>query len=101
MTDYALCSNCFHDQGLRLDAECIGIEDSSACPKCGAITGRKLTSKTAAHLAHRFFVWGTIQRLDYGAAPMVQFNEHQSTSIDSSPWFAPDLHLFEDVLGIG
>jgi len=101
MTDYALCSNCFQDQGLRLDAEWIGIEDASACPKCGGTTGRKLTSDLVAELTHRFFVWGTLHRFDYGAAPMVQFNTHQSTSIDTSPWFEPDLRLIEEVLGVG
>jgi hypothetical protein len=101
MADYALCSNCFQDQGLRLDAEWIGIQDSSTCPKCGATTGRKLTSEMAAHLAHRFFVWGTMHRFDYGSAPMVQFNKHQSTSIDTAPWLKPDLRLFKAVLGVG
>jgi hypothetical protein len=101
MTDYALCSNCFQDQGLRLDAEGIGIEDASACPKCRGTMGRKLTSGLVAKLTHRFFVWGTLHRFDYGAAPMVQFNTHQSTSIDTSPWFEPDLRLIEEVLGVG
>jgi hypothetical protein len=101
LTDYPLCSNCFQDQGLRLDAECIGIKESSPCPKCGTVIGRKLTSELVARLAHRFFVWGTVHHLDYGAAPIVQFNEHQSTSIDSPPWLEPDLRLLDDVLGVG
>jgi hypothetical protein len=31
----------------------------------------------------------------------VQFNEHQSTNIDTSPWFEPDLRLIEKAIGIG
>ncbi len=33
--------------------------------------------------------------------PRVQFNEHQHTSIDVAPWLAPDVRLFERLLGIG
>lgn len=101
MTDFALCSNCFQDQGLRLDAARIGVVDDSVCPNCGAKTGRKLSRDLIPNLAHRFFVWGTIQRGNYGAAPVVEFNEHQSTSIDTSPWFEPDLRLIEKAIGVG
>ena len=101
MTDVALCSGCFHDQGLRLDAELIGVVDSSACPNCGSETGRKLNAELISALAHRFFVWGTLQRCDYGAAPLVQFNQHQSTSISTSPWFEQDIRLIERTIGVG
>ena len=101
MTDFALCSNCFQDQGLRLDAARLGLVDNSVCPNCGAKTGRKLSRDLIGNLAHKFFVWGTIQRQNYGAAPVVQFNEHQSTSIDTSPWFEPDLRLIEKAIGVG
>jgi hypothetical protein len=38
------CSECFHDQGLRFDAQRLGVTDSTACPNCGATIGRKLNS---------------------------------------------------------
>jgi len=101
MTNVALCSNCFHDQGLRLDAERIGVSDSSACPNCSSTIGTKLSTDLVVALAQRFFVWGTLQRLDYGAAPLVQFNQYQSTSIRTSPWFKEDIQLFEKTLGVG
>ena len=101
MTHYILCSQCFHDEGLRLDAEQIGILDNAACPSCRANKGRKLTEDLVARLAHRFFVWGTLQRCEYGAAPRVQFNDRQSTSIDTSPWFRQDLRLIERAIGVG
>ncbi len=100
-TDYLLCSNCFQDQGLRLDAMRIGIAEDSACPTCGEKNGRKLSRDLIFNLAHRFFVWGTLRREKYGAAPVIQFNDRQSTSIDTAPWFEPDLHLFEQVIGVG
>jgi hypothetical protein len=52
-------------------------------------------------LAHSFFVWGTINRCAYGAAPIVQFNEHQTTCISSPPWLEPDLRRIENAIGVG
>ncbi len=101
MTDIILCSDCFLDQGLKLDAARIGIAEDSPCPNCGAPSGRKLSKDMVAFLAHQFFVRGTIHRGDYGAAPVVQFNEHQRTSIDTSPWFEPDVRLIEKAIGVG
>jgi hypothetical protein len=95
------CSECFNDEGLRLDARQIGIEDSSACPRCGKTTGKKLYRDYLGLLAHRFFVWGTLHRFDYGAAPLVQFNEHQQTSIHTAPWFEADLLLIGELIDVG
>lgn len=96
-----LCSNCFNDQGLRLDAERIGDVEESVCPNCGEKSGRKLTDDKVLELVHRFFVWGTLQLCEYGAAPVIQFNEHQKTSIDTSPWLEKDIELISDIIGIG
>ena len=96
-----LCSNCFTDQGLRLDAERIGDTDDSACPNCRERSGRKLTTDRVGALAHRFFVWGTLHKCEYGAAPIVQFNQHQKTSIGTSPWFEKDIELIGKTLGVG
>jgi hypothetical protein len=40
-------------------------------------------------------------RFDYGFAPLVQFNCHQTTSIQSSSWLKPDLRLIEKAIGVG
>jgi hypothetical protein len=63
MTDFLLCSECFQDQGLKLDAQTFGNDDASTCPNCGATSGKKLTQKAVGALAHRFFTWGTLLRL--------------------------------------
>jgi hypothetical protein len=99
--DTILCSNCFSDHGLRLDAERIGEEVDSECPNCGERSGRKLTKDRLGELAQRFFVWGTLHKCDYGAAPVVQFNEHQKTSISISRWFEKDIELIGNALGVG
>ena len=92
------CSECFADQGLRLDAQRLGERREadaqraagavpSKCPHCGATTGQKLALADIELLAFRFFVRGTVLRQEYGAAPVIQFNEHQKTGIVASPWF--------------
>jgi hypothetical protein len=86
---------------LRLDAEKIGVDDQSVCKNCGSQTGRKLNDSSIATLAHRFFVLGTFHRCDYGAAPVIQFNQEQKTDINTSPWFEADLHLIERAIKVG
>lgn len=95
------CSACFTDHGLKLDAEQIGIEDAEPCPNCGDTNGYKLPLAELETLAHRFFVWGSLFKCKYGAAPLIQFNKHQSTCIDVSPWLKKDVELFERLLGVG
>jgi hypothetical protein len=101
LADIGLCSDCVRDQGLHLDAEQIGIVENSACPNCGSEVGKKLDRKLVKILSQRFFVRGTLIRCDYGAAPVVVFNEHQSTCIRLSPWLEADLHLIEDAIRVG
>jgi hypothetical protein len=101
LTNIALCSDCFRDQGLHLDAIQVGVSDDSVCPSCGSSTGRKLNPELIEELAHRFFVQGTLSRGKYGGAPIVVFNEHQSTCISTSSWFEADLRLIEKAIGVG
>jgi hypothetical protein len=96
-----LCSDCFHDAGLRLSAARIGQRDMSKCPNCGSQLGMKLSRMPVALLAREFFVSGTIERGRYGGSPVVQFNRHQPTSIEVMPWLEPDLRLIERTLGMG
>ena len=95
------CSECFRDQGLRLDAQLVGIAGSEVCPNCAATNGRKLNTDRLAALAYRFFVWGSLQRCDYGAAPLIQFNQHQETSVTLPSWLQPDAQLIAKILGVG
>lgn len=96
-----LCSECFNDQGLRLDARMIGMVDSSTCPNCGATGAVKLDEERLSALAHRFFVWGSLLRSDYGAAPFIQFNGRRKTSITVPSWLDLDMRLIERTLGVG
>lgn len=95
------CSHCFFDRGLQLDAEKIGQDAPGTCPNCGAVEFKKLPLAGLEALASRFFVWGSLWRARYGAAPLIQFNEHQTTSINVAPWLTHDVQLFERFLGVG
>lgn len=96
-----VCSNCFNDVGLRLDAERIGRDIPGACANCGSTGFKKLPHAGLGALAHRYFVWGSLWRARYGAAPLIQFNKHQTTSIDVQPWLQSDVRLIEQLLGVG
>ncbi|MDT8999985.1 RES family NAD+ phosphorylase [Paucibacter sp. APW11] len=98
-----LCSNCFVDEGLRIDAFKHGLEQDGNCPNCNSSNGRKLTKDHVEGLAWRFFVGGTTFRTEYGAAPVIQFNHHHygKSDISPSPWLKNDIKLIEDSARIG
>ena len=98
-----LCSNCFVDEGLRVDAFKHGLEQEGACPSCNTTSGRKLTKDHVKKLAWRFFVAGTTIRTEYGGAPVIQCNEYHygKSNISPSPWLKNDVKLIEDAARIG
>jgi hypothetical protein len=98
-----LCSNCFEDEGLRIDAIKHGLEQQGDCPNCKSPEGRKLTKKHIEGLAWRFFVRGTTIRCEYGAAPVIQMNEYHygKSDISPSPWLKNDIKLIEEAARIG
>lgn len=98
-----LCSNCFVDSGLRIDAFTHGLEQEGECPQCKSPNGRKLTKDHIHGLAWRFFVSGTTIRTEYGAAPVIQCNEYHygKSDISPSPWLKNDVKLLEDAAKIG
>jgi RES domain/Protein of unknown function (DUF2971) len=100
-SEVVACSDCFQNEGLRLDAYLGGEQDESACKRCRSQTGRKLTRAHLEILAGRFFVRGTFERTEYGGAPIIQFNGRRKTDIQTPNWLESDISLFEDLLGIG
>ena len=101
MNNFPICSNCFNNEGLKLDAERLGIKNDRLCPNCNSKVGKKLDIDSIETLAHRFFVKGTLFRTDYGGAPLIQFNDKQKTSVKFSDWLENDSRLFEKILKIG
>jgi len=96
-----LCSKCFKNEGLKLDAKKIGKENNDKCPNCGLNDGAKLDQELTARLAHRFFVRGSFNKTNFGGAPVIQFNQRQETSIDVSNSLQKDIHLFENTIDVG
>lgn len=101
--DLILCSDCFNDEGLRLDAIQIGIDKDSKCPNCLSDQGIKLTKQIVRELCYRFFVRGTIERFDYGGFPLVQMNEerYNESDVKVSPWLTEDVKIIEQAGEIG
>lgn len=100
--DFIACSSCFADQGLRLDAQTLGETSASACPNCRESRGAKLTSEMLLRLAHRYFVWGTFHRTEYGGAPIIEFNDKRSGGeVAFLRPLSDDAALIERLCGIG
>lgn len=57
---YILCSKCFHNKGLILESEKIGIQDDSICLNCKNNTGVKLNETLIETLIENFFVKGSV-----------------------------------------
>jgi len=95
------CSGCFENYGLRLEAEKIGLYSKNTCSSCGSKEYRKLNDILLERLAFNFFVRGTIHKVDYGAAPLIQFNQYQSTGVKFDNELDMDVKIFEQKLGIG
>src|SRR5690349_20398320 len=101
-TRFVACSDCFRNQGLRLDATQLGVKNNGICQNCHSRRGKKLNSRVLSELAYRFFHWGTMIRFEYGAAPYIVFNNHRKTDIDPPlPWLRSDMMLFENLLDVG
>lgn len=98
-----LCSACFQDQGLRLDAERLGQTDETPCPHCGSTIGRKIDREGLEWLAERFFVHGTLQRPLYGGYPALKFNEQRypENEVQFPEWLRDDADLISETLKIG
>ena len=98
--EIVLCSECFHDEGLKHGALIFGTLANTECPACGSVKGCKLNREAASQLAHRFFTWGSTHRTTYGAAPLIVSNQQHETDIELADWSGNDLQLFEEKLGL-
>ena len=98
-----LCSNCFVNVGLRLEAERIGgAQVETPCPHCGKSGGRVLDSSGSELLLHRFFVRGSIPPEIGGDAPLYQFNpQHYPGRVLFSTELDGDLRLLSEHLQVG
>jgi hypothetical protein len=96
-----LCSACFEDEGLRLDAQRLGRASKGRCGHCGSTAGAKLTRLALRHLAHRFFVVGSLRKAEFGGAPVIEFNDRRQSDIDQGKRHSKDAALIGAAAGIG
>src|SRR5213595_1959865 len=62
------CSDCFHNEGLRLEATRLG-EAQTVCPHCGSRSGVGLDEDQCGQLLERFFIDGSRSNGSFGVAP--------------------------------
>lgn len=70
-----ICSECFKDQGLKLEAEKLGKQDNSRCSYCNKKAGFKLSMENMLLLCEIYFRDGCIVKCKYGFYPYLQFND--------------------------
>lgn len=71
-------------------------------PKLSQERGAKLTKDALLRLAHRYFVWGSFHRTEYGGAPTIQFNDRRYVGEVAFPHpLSDDATLIERVCGVG
>lgn len=99
----ALCSDCFVDHGLAIEASKLGHKSRRPCRSCHSPTGAKLYHSDIEELARRFFVYGTRIRTEFGGAPILQFNSwhHRKPEVSFPIWLEADARLIENALGVG
>ncbi len=101
--EIVLCSNCFLDEGLKLESLKIGLNLDSLCPNCHTNDGRKLSKVLTLILAKRFFVEGTRRKGKFGINPIIEFNQYQykKSDINFQEWIKNDVKLIAEVVKIG
>lgn len=98
-----LCSDCFIDQGLEIEARKIGHKLSRSCRNCHSVKGAKLFHEEIEELARQFFVYGTWISTEFGGAHALQFNawHHDKRAVTFPAWLEADARLIENALGVG
>ena len=99
----ALCSDCFVDQGLGIEARRLGHKSRRLCPNCDSRAGAKLYRSDIEELALRYFVYGTRIRTEFGGAPILQFNSwhYRKPEVSFPIWLDGDAQLIENTLAVG
>jgi len=101
LDNFLICSDCFRDEGLKLDAKHIGIENTEKCVNCNSDKGHKLNFNLIRELCYRFFTRGTIYKTKYGGCPLIIFNDKfEDTKIDFSPWLEDDIKLLSNNINV-
>jgi RES domain len=85
-----LCSECFQNYGVRLEAFGVGIKSSLICPSCKSTNGRKLERRHLQKLIGRFFELGTVPHGVGGYASILDYRP--SLDVDEVEFDAKTAH---------
>jgi RES domain len=98
-----LCSDCFLDRGLEIEARKLGHKSRRSCRNCHSVKGANLYEGDIEELARRYFVHGTWNRTEFGGASILQFNawHHKKPEVTFPAWLERDARLIENALGVG
>lgn len=97
---FVLCSDCFLNNGLRLEASKIGVRTSSKCAACGSTQGHKLGRNALEKLTTRFFVNATTPHGVGGYASILQYNpEFDGDDVQFDEKTAHDWYLIKAHIG--
>jgi hypothetical protein len=97
-----LCSDCFADHGLALEARKLGKLSQRKCPNCNSCAGAKLDQHTLQDLAWNFFVSGSFIRTEYGGWSLLAINDTQpGGQVHFPAWLDADARMIEEKLGVG
>lgn len=71
-----LCSECFKNEGLKLEAQKIGYDDNNVCNNCTSSTGKKLVKEQLCLLMQRFFLHGSVPQNIGGYASIYRLSDN-------------------------
>jgi hypothetical protein len=81
-----LCSDCFKNVGISIEAQKIGTSTTLPCPKCKSANGAKLTKEKLQTLQFKFFLGGS-QVTAYFPSPIgVGGAELSSSQFEGNTW---------------
>lgn len=98
-----VCSSCFNDIGLVIEAKKIGKRNRYKCPHCGNRDGAKLSKELLSSLEHEFFWKGSFTKTYFGGFSELVSNPHRfgEREVRFPRWLEKDAHLIEDKLQVG
>jgi len=98
-----LCSDCFTDRGLQIEAKKLGAPSGRACKHCGSVSGHKLSRTAVEQLAQNFFTYGSFMKSEYGGASVLHLagwdSNHRAVRFPN--WLDRDAALIESTIELG
>ncbi len=96
--DFPLCSECFKNEGLRVEAYKLGILSDESCTNCGASSGRKLDRDGVHKLFDEFYVYGS--RPAVYLPRVFTWGKNEGDDIQFEATAEEDRQTFRSILGL-